>query len=99
VDEFDNNWDAVASTPDNRFTTPHVRDVLMQVASWELPEEYALIVRVQNPKNYKIQEKVFKRIGAANQYCIKKEAEGFLVTAYNNEQLYCSAGFLDTEYE
>jgi hypothetical protein len=98
LEDFQNDWETVAATPAERFITPLAKDVIFRASAWDLPTKYALVVRVQNPDTYKITEKCFKRVSAATRFCSNKEAEGYLVTAYNNETLYSSVGFAD-EYD
>lgn len=99
MEDFQNDWETVAATPAERFITPLAKDVLSRASAWELPSEYSLVVRVQHPDTYKVTEKCFKRVSAATRFCTKREAEGFLVTAYNNETLYSSVGFADYDDE
>jgi hypothetical protein len=91
--EFDNNWQAIFDTPEHRFARVQAGDVITRAGSWDLPSEYAVIVRVQDPKNYKVTEKSFKRVSAATRFVNNKEADGYLVTAYNERELYSSVGF------
>lgn len=99
MEDFQNDWETVAATPAERFVTPLARDVLQRANAWDLPSQYALVVRVQDPDTYKVTEKCFKRVSAATRFVNNKETEGLLVTAYNNESLYHSAGFTSDDEE
>ena len=90
---YDNDWDAVSSTPSQKFVSPPIQAVLDRASSWELPKQYACVVRVQNPETFKIQERVFKQPKSAQKFVDRFEEDGWLVTAYTNESLYSSAGF------
>lgn len=95
--DFENAWQEIYDTPVDRFREVLAGEVLDQSCSWDLPDGYAAIIRVQNPKTYKVTERVFKKTSAARRFVENQEANGFVVTAYDRDQLYCSQGFTDEE--
>ena len=87
---FDNDWEAVAETPEERFATPLFEEVLGSATCWDLPSEYVLVVRVQNPKTLKVKEKVFKRVSSADKFCKAQLNKGLHVTAYTDDRLFAA---------
>jgi hypothetical protein len=47
-DEFPNDWDKVARTPEERFATPTYEEICLRAGGWKLPSSVAGIVRVEN---------------------------------------------------
>lgn len=95
---FANDWEAVASAPDDAFASPPIEDVVERAGSWVLPESIHSIVRIQHPETLKVTEKVFKTHSRAESYKAKQEAAGFYVTAYTDASLYYSPGFAALGY-
>ena len=83
----------MASTPDDAFIAPPVEDVVERASSWDLPESFHSVVRIQHPDTYKVTEKVFKTHSRAEAYKAKYEDKGYLVTSYTDSALYYSPGF------
>jgi hypothetical protein len=92
-EEFDNEWEAVASTPSENFITLSFNEVFNRASSWELPEAYVCIVRCQDPSTKKIEERCFKSTKRAESYIGKQETIGYEVTSFTNDRLYFSPGF------
>lgn len=85
---FDNDWEAVSSTPPNRFISPPAQAVLDRASSWELPHPYSFIVRSSDPKTYKTIERSYRDGKAAKRFVDKEVQRGKRVIYYSNSSLY-----------
>jgi hypothetical protein len=86
-DPFPNDWEEVKKTPEERFIRPLAQDVLNRSHSWELPNPYEIIVRIQNKNTYKITEKAYKDQSAARRFIERHATDEFIVTFYDNSSI------------
>lgn len=96
--EYPNKWAEIRDTPVEAFRQMRFRDVFMRAGCWDSELE-GMVIRVEDSETGLITEKRYKRIGRALNYQSEQEALGNIVTAYDNEQLYCSHGFNDSDDE
>ena len=92
-EEFDNNYDYIASLPTDSFSEFQFRDLLERAGSWELPEAYKAIVRIECPETGRITEKAYKSQRRADKFVHKSQSVGRTVTAYSSDTLFYSPGF------
>lgn len=92
-EEFDNEWDYIASLPEDSINSFSAQEVLWKAGSWDLPKAYACIVRCQDPSTGKVEERCFKNKKRAESFIGKQETIGYEVTCYSDETLYYSPGF------
>jgi hypothetical protein len=96
--EYPNKWAEIRDTPVESFRPMRFRDVFMRAGCWDSELE-GMVIRVENSETGTITEKRYKRIGRALNYQSEQEALGNIVTSYDNEQLYCTQGFNDSDDE
>ena len=87
ADPFDNDWDNVAALPSERFTSVPFREIYDRSGSWELPNKWSYVVRVEDPQAHTIVEKAFTTLGAAERMINRAENSGHHVTYYNAETM------------
>ena len=92
-EEFDNNYDYIASLPTASFSEFQFRDLLERAGSWELPEAYKAIVRIEDPETGRIIERAYKSQRRADKFVNKSQSVGRTVTAYSSDTLFYSPGF------
>jgi hypothetical protein len=97
TDPFNNNWQQIAEAPDQAFRQASFREVINNAGSWSLPSAYSSIIRIEDPVTGKITEKVYQRHAKAVACVDKYETAGCRVTAYTEQQMYCSEGWPDTD--
>jgi hypothetical protein len=85
--DADAEWQRIHDLPDSEIETMAVDDVLSACMSWDLPEEYARIVRVQDQISGSIIEKAFENAKSAKRFIQQNTADGMSVVAYNNFEL------------
>jgi hypothetical protein len=97
TDPFHNDWQAVCDTPASRFRTAPAPELLARASAWHLPDPAMAIVRIQDKDTGLITEKVYKRLSRAQSVVQKNEEAGHYVTAYTEESMYCSNGFIEDD--
>jgi hypothetical protein len=96
VDDFDNNWAAVRSTPSKAFRQVPFDDVYNRAGSWD-SELMGAILRVEDPEAGTIKEKHYTRVANARQALNKYESKGKCVLLLTAEEMYSTAGFADDD--
>ena len=81
--EFPNNWEDIATAPDDMFDTCTFIEMMEGLMSWSIPSSHCVIMRVRNIKTNKVNEFAYQKLGAARNKLIK------LVDDPNNEVLIC----------
>jgi hypothetical protein len=85
--DADAEWQRIHDLPDSEIETMSVEDVLNSCMSWDLPEEYARLVRVQDRISGSIIEKAFQNASSAKKFIQRNALDGLSVVAYNNFEL------------
>ena len=81
--EFPNNWEDIATAPDDMFDTCTFSEMMEGLMSWSLPSSHAVIMRVRNTETGKVQEHAYRKVGYARNKLVK------LVDDPNNEVIIC----------
>ncbi len=81
--EFPNNWEDIASAPDEMFDTCTFMEMMEGLMSWSIPSSHAVIMRVRNIETGKVKESAYRKLGNARNKLIK------LVDDPNNEIIIC----------
>ena len=81
--EFPNNWEDIASSPDEQFDTCTYEEFMLAMTMWQIPSSHSVIMRVENKETGKITEYSYRKAGHARNKLIK------LVDDPNNEIIIC----------
>lgn len=81
---FYNEWEEVNNMPEDAFTTPDFREVLMDASTWILPKPYCAIIRSTIGKG-KIKEYVYRSPTAAARKVKQLELRGEQITILTDE--------------
>lgn len=83
--DADQAWKQVK---DSEYDEQTYNDILGSCSSWDLPEEYARIVRVYNLNTLQVTEKAFTDATKAKRFAEKNMNAGHEVTHYDAYTLY-----------
>lgn len=81
--EFPNNWEDIASAPDDMFDTCTFGEMMEGLMAWSIPSSHAVIMRVHNTETGKVKEHAYRKLGSARNKLIK------LVDDPHNEIIIC----------
>ena len=86
---YHNNWQAYKDSDDEMFYD-HTYEEFMnwKVAGWQLPSSVCCIIRVQDPKTYKVKEHVYSKPKAATKFIGKLMAENKEFTVCDEEAIH-----------
>jgi hypothetical protein len=69
-----------------------VEEVINCAESWDLPEEYAVILRVYNKQTGRVKEKAYKTFRGADNFLEKLNTTDNDVTLYDSDDMRSSVG-------
>jgi hypothetical protein len=87
TDPFDNDWARVASVPSRNFRSVPFNEIVYQAGSWDLPEEWDLVVRVENDETGAVVERAFRTSAAASFFIEQASEAGLEITYYNDQTM------------
>jgi hypothetical protein len=93
ADPFDNDWNQISHTPEDRFRRVTFRDMMMRSSSWTLPSEWALVVRYENPETGQVMEKAYRNKKSALKAMDKMDADGWEHTYYDDGVMASSVAY------